>query len=401
MSNTNPEKEVISLPISVEEPEKKLIAGMNGQLVENAKIMVVGAGALGNEVLKNLALIGVRRLLLVDFDIIERSNLAKSVLYRESDCTGSRFKVDIAAARLREINPQLEIVTINGDATLDVGLGLIRRMDAIIGCLDNRLTRMMLNRFAFSLGKGWVDGGIMDMEGQVDVYTPTINCYECGLSEKALANIAYKNGCLNRMRRYSSAGYANTNSIAASVVGAIQTQEALKLVASPEKTLAGSQFYFNGKANFYDRIGKQSPRRKGCRSHEILTEIIEAPEISAETKIGEVFSWLENHFNTDEIVIKLHYQVVITATTGTSGKVKSFVKARPHLEDADLIGLREIEDEEVRFETVDLIDKNFPHLNLPLKAIGVPYWHILKVTVAGQNKYIELTKDLHKYELFA
>jgi len=368
--------------------------GWNAQVIENAKIMVIGAGALGNEVLKNLTLVGVKNIVIVDFDFVERTNLAKSVLYRERDCTGDKRKVDIAKDRLKDISPDLKIMTINGDATQDIGWGLLKEMDVVVSCLDNRLTRMWVNRMCFAMGKSWVDGGIMDMEGQVDVYNSSTNCYECGLGPKALENIQYRNGCVNRMKRYASAGFANTNCIVASVVGAIQAQEALKIVADPSKSLAGYQFCFNGRTNYYDKLGKVSPRRPECGSHEIYEPLITAPELSTETSIEDTLNWLSKHFNTKNISIELYYYVILSVILGTSGKEKAFIKARPRISEVDLDAIREVEDEEVRFkDKIQTIDSSFPQPQLKLKDIGIPYYHVIRVIVDGKKSYVELSGD--------
>ncbi len=101
--------------------------------------MVVGAGSLGNEVLKNLALMNVGKIIIIDFDRIESSNLNRSVLYRAEDAEAQSFKSEIAARKIMEINPNVRAIAINADITCQVGLGLFRRCDVIIGCLDNRL----------------------------------------------------------------------------------------------------------------------------------------------------------------------------------------------------------------------------------------------------------------------
>jgi len=138
--------------------------------VEDAKVLVVGAGALGNEVIKNLVLMGVGYIFIMDFDTIEAANLSRSPLFRESD-TG-REKAEVAAARAKEINPDVHIQYFHGDVTSQIGLGVIRRMDVIIGCLDNREARLALNRFAYWMNKPWVDGAIQELLGLVRVFVP-------------------------------------------------------------------------------------------------------------------------------------------------------------------------------------------------------------------------------------
>ena len=125
-----------------------------------ANVMVVGCGALGNEVLKNLALFGVGHLVVVDFDVVEPSNLTRSILFNRADAQAGRPKALVAAERIQEINPEIRVLPLLGDITHDVGLGLLRRMDVVVGCVDNRWARYCLNRLCMRANVPWVDGGI-------------------------------------------------------------------------------------------------------------------------------------------------------------------------------------------------------------------------------------------------
>src|SRR5271167_3249481 len=88
--------------------------------VRKARALVVGAGALGNEVCKNLAMMGVRLIVVVDRDVVEAANLSRSIFFRESD--HGRLKAEVIRNRLREVNPDVEVQSLNGD--LDEVLGL-------------------------------------------------------------------------------------------------------------------------------------------------------------------------------------------------------------------------------------------------------------------------------------
>ena len=85
------------------------------QRVSAAHVMVVGCGALGNEVLKNLVLLGVGHIVAIDFDKVEIGNLSRSVLFSKSDADAHRMKVDVIAERLKAMNPAVEVKTICGD----------------------------------------------------------------------------------------------------------------------------------------------------------------------------------------------------------------------------------------------------------------------------------------------
>jgi molybdopterin/thiamine biosynthesis adenylyltransferase/DNA-binding transcriptional regulator YhcF (GntR family) len=163
----------------------QFISWWEREKVENAKIMVVGAGALGNEVIKNLVLMGIGNIFIVDFDEIELANLSRSVLFRESD-TG-RKKAEVAAARAKEINPHIHVQYFHGDVTAALGLGIFRRMDVIIGCLDNREARLAVNRFAYWINKPWVDGAIQEFLGLARVFVPGDGALNAALPSRPVA----------------------------------------------------------------------------------------------------------------------------------------------------------------------------------------------------------------------
>src|SRR5258708_12066513 len=129
----------------------KLIDWFDVDRVRAAKILVIGAGAIGNEVLKNLALLGIGHIFIVDRDTIEMSNLSRSVLYRAAD--SGKDKASTAARAVRELNPNVKTTYQKGDITLDFGLGLLRRMDVVIGCLDNNQPRLYINRPSWNIGR--------------------------------------------------------------------------------------------------------------------------------------------------------------------------------------------------------------------------------------------------------
>jgi len=197
--------------------------------VENAKVLVVGAGALGNEVIKNLVLMGIGHLFIVDFDTIEAANLSRSPLFRESD--SGRKKAHVAAARAKELNPNTKVQYLHGDVTTNLGLGVLRRMDVLIGCLDNREARLAVNRFAYWMNKPWVDGAIQELLGLVRVFVPGEGaCFECSLTEDARRDLAVRYSCPLLARQNVLLGKVPTTPTISSIIGAMQSQEALKIL---------------------------------------------------------------------------------------------------------------------------------------------------------------------------
>jgi adenylyltransferase/sulfurtransferase len=177
----------------------RLIPWWRQEKLAAAKVLVVGAGALGNEVLKNLALLGVGTTLVIDLDTVEPSNLSRSVLFRAED--GGRPKAEAAAQRAREINPEVTIVPRHGDVITDVGLGTFAAVDVVIGCLDNREARLWVNRQCWKVGTPWVDAGIQEIQGVVKVFVPPGSaCYECAMTRRdyELLNLRYSCPLLRR-----------------------------------------------------------------------------------------------------------------------------------------------------------------------------------------------------------
>ena len=372
------------------------IPGWDVNKVRNARVMVVGAGALGNEVLKNLALLNIQQIVIIDFDFIERSNLSRSVLYREADCTGKKLKAEIAAQRVREINPEIKIVTIRGDVMIDVGLGIIRRMDAVIGCLDNRLARLALNRNCYKLKQAWINGGIMNLAGQVNVYKPGMSCYECELTPRDWKHIRFRMGCMDIAKRNSMQGHVPTSPISASVIGAMQVQEAMKLVLEQhEHSLAGKRFYYDGQYNITKRYGSR-PQKEGCGSHYEFNDIIEAPEMSANMTIGDALDRLANILDTENPIIELDHTLATGIATLKSKKEFDLVIPQPHLSEKISKQYEEIRNEGVGIpldKMVEKITREFPHQELKLKDIGIPYLHIMRVKANRKRHFVELTGD--------
>lgn len=161
-----------------------LIDWWDQKKLKGSKVLVAGAGALGNEVLKNLVLLGVGNITVIDFDTVSITNLTRSVLFRESDI--GLPKVEVARQRALEINPEIEIREIHGDLEFDLSIGDVREHNLIIGCLDSVNARWAINQLAYRAGIPWINGGIGVVEGEVSFFDPSTSaaCYECSISSQ-------------------------------------------------------------------------------------------------------------------------------------------------------------------------------------------------------------------------
>jgi molybdopterin/thiamine biosynthesis adenylyltransferase len=171
-----------------------LIRWWDQNKIAATKVLVVGAGALGNEIIKNLALLGFRQVVVVDLDRVEHSNLSRSVLFRYEDIGKDKALAAANAARL--IYPEMAIQPLTANIMSGVGLGLFRWADVILGGLDNREARLHINRAAWKMNRPWIDGAIEGINGVARVFFPgQPPCYECTLGETDWAILDKRLSC--------------------------------------------------------------------------------------------------------------------------------------------------------------------------------------------------------------
>ena len=243
----------------------RAISWWDQERLAKATIMVVGAGALGNEVLKNLALIGIGRLIVVDRDRIEPSNLVRSVLFRDRDC--GQAKAEVACRAAQELYPDLQAIPFVADLQTDIGLEWLHRCDLILGCLDNREARLWLNRCCRRLRKAWIDGGLGELQGTVQLFHGERGaCYECGLKEDDYRLMNARYSCTGlRSDRVPMRSLPTTPTMA-SIVGAWQAQLALKVIHGMEVPW-GHALIWNGMSDSMYRV--ELPTKSSCLSHEV------------------------------------------------------------------------------------------------------------------------------------
>lgn len=385
-----------------------LLSWFKKERVRNARVLVAGAGALGNEVVKSLTLFGVGHIYIVDFDRIELSNLTRSVLFREEDVYAHAFKADVVAKRAMEINPQVQVTAIVGNLFSDVGFGLYRAMDVIIGCLDSRIARYQLNRLAMRAGKSWIDGSIENLTGVVQVFTPEVNCYECCLSKEEFNQIMLRTGCADVVRTQSSAGRIATTPVSASIVGAVQVQEAMKLIHmkdgedTPFKTLSGKMWSYEGMTTT-THIFKHSVWKEDCPAHTRWEPVVSCPDLSASNNVSETIEKLKTILGVDHVEINMQNNKFISKIISDHPeKVFDLRIPESHLEAYIQ------ENEELRKlsykslfhkDYIENIDVSFPYPQMRLVDVGIPYYDVLHVTTEKGLFYVELTADSSKYDL--
>ena len=381
-----------------------LLSWFNKQQVKNARVLVAGAGALGNEVVKDLALFGVGNIFVVDFDRIEISNLTRSVLFREKDAYEKRYKAEVVAERAMEINPQIKVTPIVGNLFSEVGLGLYKSVDVIIGCLDSRLARYQLNRMAIRADKTWIDGSIENLTGVVRVYNPGKNCYECGLSREEFNIIMLRTGCADVVRTQTQHGRIATTPVSASIIGAVQAQEAMKVIhldcfekdKLPFTTLQGKMWRYEGLTNTTNTY-KFNSWKKNCPAHDQWLNITIGEKMSADMTVAQALKELEKITGTPNLEINMMNNKFVEAVISDSPEKEFQVMIPESKLDALISETPELK--KLSYKTLfhkkfhENIDSYFPFQDLTLKEIGIPYFDVLKVATDKGEFFVELSKD--------
>lgn len=196
------------------------------EALKQSSILILGAGGLGCASSQYLATAGIGKLTLIDDDKVELSNLQRQVLHHDADI--GKLKVESAAQALKELNPELEIVTVAKRLNDEALLSLVQEHDLVLDASDNVDTRNQLNRLCYQTKTPLVSGAAIRMEGQVSVFTyqdESEPCYQC-LSALFGSNAL---SCVE----------AGVMAPVVGIIGAVQAMEAIKVIAGLGKPIQG------------------------------------------------------------------------------------------------------------------------------------------------------------------
>ncbi len=376
-----------------------MISWWDQSKIAASRILVIGAGAIGNEVIKNLALLGAGTILIVDFDQVENSNLSRSVLFRQSDC--GQNKADVAARMAREMNPQSTVISIVGRIPDDVGLALVEHVDVVIGCVDNREARLWINRMSWRVGTAWIDGGIQEISGVAKVFAPPRHaahvsgsgCYECTMTENDYRLIQLRYSCPLLTREEILEGRVPTTPTIASIIAGLQVQEMLKLLHGLPSA-AGTGLVFNGAANrFYQT---KYPFREDCLSHESALPCFDSGLSSKNATANELIriaaGKLELENSEAEASLQLDRDFVV-ALVCDSCKISRPIENVASKVSASQANCEKCESP-CRAEMIHSIDTSSPLADRPLAELGFPPFDIVRIRFSDSSSaWIRLDAD--------
>ncbi len=226
--------------------------------LKRGSVLIVGAGGLGSPAAIYLAAAGVGRIGLVDFDVVDATNLHRQVLYGTSDV--GRPKLEAASARLRDLNPDVTVETHSATLTSGNALEILSTYDVVIDGTDNFPTRYLVNDACVLLGKPNVYGSIFRFEGQVSVFDEKNGpCYRCLYPMPPPPHLV------------PSCAEAGVLGVLPGIIGTIQAAEAIKLITGIGETLTGRLLLFDA----LNMTFREMKLRKNCDAHAPVKELID------------------------------------------------------------------------------------------------------------------------------
>src|ERR1700760_3685485 len=238
--------------------------GMTGQKrLKNAKVLVVGAGGLGSPALLYLAAAGVGTLGIVDFDVVDESNLQRQIIHGVSDI--DKPKAESARDSIQEINPYVEVILHQERLDSDNALDIFRPYDLIVDGTDNFATRYLVNDACVLLGKPYVWGSIYRFDGQASVFWAEYGpCYRCLYPEPPPPGMV------------PSCAEGGVLGVLCASIGSIQATEAIKVVTGVGEALLGSLMVYDALEMTYRKINvRKDPNCAVCGEHPTVTELID------------------------------------------------------------------------------------------------------------------------------
>ncbi|MFH1113038.1 MAG: ThiF family adenylyltransferase [Pseudomonadota bacterium] len=376
--------------------------------ISKARIMIVGAGAIGNETLKNLALLGFSRMFIADFDHISTSNLSRTVLFRKSDV--ERKKAEVAAERVRELClvEDARIDWFHGDVVWELGTGLYRDMDLVLGCLDNIEARLAINRQCWLANTPWIDAGMYELGIHVTSFVPpTGPCYECSLTDDRLKLARERYSCDNFKRKMFLEGKVPTVQVASAIASGIQVQEAVKLLCG-QRVAQGHTIYYQGAINDFDV--NRMPCKPDCLAHNSYDPVSPLP-LSTDVTLEEFLSVVSRPEYAGEgsvLDFRGFRDFVVSLGCSVCGRTIEFLRPSFRIYDSETVcnvcrrpGSFKIDStaadaptQKLSLSEFGLAETSGRILGNTLRELGVPYWPVLAVRdKAGGYHYYELSGD--------
>lgn len=334
------------------------------------RVVVIGAGAVGNEVLKNLALLGVGYIHVFDFDKIEEHNLTRCVLFRDSDL--NLFKADVAAEACRRIDPNIKIKASHMDFWDGLTLKEVSESDAVISCVDNYEARIRLNQLCLMTATDFYNTGIDSRYSSVEIYpfstNPECACFECTLPPSAYISIQKRYSCGWLRKVAFEEKKIPTTAITSSIAGSFAVSMMLNRINKHPQAIHSAVRHFQDSITLEATLSvlQRNENCPACRSDNLSAEIILTKRFCARHPIIPLADNISG-----EIV--LSEPVLIRGICKLCGREQEYFESTRRLSDVvtfcSLCGSHSVATEFVERLTMADFERVFAGRNVPCKFI--------------------------------
>lgn len=244
---------------------QKRISDWQQGALSKSRVAVIGAGALGNEVVKSLLQLGVNEISIVDYDSVVKANLNRCVFFSEEDAAQQRLKAEVIAEKARGFNASAKITPVIKRVEF-LDSSFFKKFSAVFGCLDNLNARLHVNANSYGFSPV-IDGGTTGFFGKVQAVNFPSSCLECSLSKSDYKLLWKKYSCVGEVLDFLDPKMPALTTTT-SVVASIQVNEFLKLLMPSLKNkenLVGKYLSFNGLSNDFRTF--EVKKRASCPTH--------------------------------------------------------------------------------------------------------------------------------------
>ncbi|MCP4764630.1 MAG: ThiF family adenylyltransferase [archaeon] len=264
---------------------QKRLKGWNQVELQNAHVLVIGAGATGNELIKNLIMVGIGEITIIDFDFINKANLNRCVFFTDSTAEKKEYKAEVVARNAKKLRKDVKINTFLDDLN-NLPEKIYDSVDVVCSCLDNIEARIQANNYSYFKEKPFIDSGIDGFMGTIQCVfsnVPEAACFQCGITGQDIDQMWKKFSCTGEPipgQEGETERKIATIVTTTSIIGGIQAQQVLKFILGMKSfketkkwneyigaPLIGSQLLYNGINNTFRVITKaKNPKCWICGS---------------------------------------------------------------------------------------------------------------------------------------
>jgi adenylyltransferase/sulfurtransferase len=340
--------------------------------------LVLGAGALGNELIKNLCMLGVGKVTIVDLDVVENSNLSRSPLFRSRH--EGLPKVAAASEGARELYPDVVVATKQVDIVTELGWGHYLDADLVLTGLDGREARLSAMRACIRTGKHLFDGAIEGIDGVARVFSGTSGpCYECTMGEQDWNLVRQRRSCNLLSRDQMRHGHTPTVSTISSIVAGLQVQQAIKHLHGLD-VQPGSGLQVNGLG--FDAWHVQYTVNPECYAHDEEGHPVRMPwsarTMSAESVIAAAAERLGQ-----EPILELRHDIMTHRECPKCGATDEPLAPLSRLGSGAGLCMRC--GVQVRWQSVARVEPRSPLARRSLLELGVPPYDIVRLRAGAKT----------------